>query len=172
MIQDLITRRDKTRGIGGALRMALADKKTAKELQKDEVPTFTADELSSIQEFLLSSHQPYVQPPPVVQAPALSVPEPPPPPTPARVAESKTQFESQQSHRCRHCKSEDIEIVYGQYGYYFKCRSCTKNTRIDFSCLQCGVKAKITKRGPVFRWKCSGCGDDSHFYTNPEVHAG
>jgi hypothetical protein len=172
VIQDLITRRDKTKGIAGALRMVLADKKTARQLQEDELPAFTADELSSIQQFLLSSHQRYVQPPPVVQDPALSAPKPPPPPTPVRVAESNASFESQQRHRCRHCQSEDIEIVYGQYGYYFKCRSCTKNTRIDFSCPQCGVKAKITKRGPVFRWKCAGCGNDSHFYTNPEVRSG
>ncbi len=169
VIQALITRRDKTKGIGGALRMALADKKTAKQLQEDEVRAFTADELSSIKEFLLRSHQLYVQPPPVVQRPAASVPEPPPPPAPAKIAESKTSFEPQQRHRCRHCQSEDIEIVYGQYGYYFKCRSCTKNTKIDFSCPRCGVKARISKRGALFRWKCSACGNDSLFYTNPKV---
>ena len=163
IIQDLISRHDKTQGITGMVRIAFADKQAAKELKEAEASPFTPEELSSIKRFLLDRHEPFVQPPPVAQ-PTVVREKPPQlldPETSPRSTKAQEEF------ACGECSSREVAIVYGRYGYYFKCRLCSENTKIDFSCPNCGNKAKISKRGTEFRWKCS-CGNDSHFFTNPE----
>ncbi|WP_417377377.1 nuclease-related domain-containing protein [Gimesia maris] len=172
VVEDLIARRDKTRGFTGAMRLAFADKKTTKQLQEDDMPAFTAGELDLICSFLLDNDQPYVQPPPVVGQ-VVSPPETPPPLPAAAIVPSvaaqivrESPAQTQSSFSCRHCNATNVEIIYGQYGYYFKCNDCSKNTKIDFTC-RCGVKSKISKKGQVFSWKCSSCGNNDHFYTNP-----
>ena len=172
-IEETIARRDKTKGVSGALRFALADKKTSKQLKEDDLPAFTNGELDSIRSFLLQSHTPYVQPPPVVAETVSPQSTPPPPASSASArpvavqAVRETAVSYPATHCCRHCQTDSIEVAYGKYGYYFKCLECSKNTKIDFTC-RCGVKAKISKKGREFRWKCAACGNNDQFFTNAE----
>ena len=173
-IQQIIDRHRKASGFGGIVRQMLADKKTATELEQIQLAAFTADEINAITAFLLREHtevvveaeappvvasippvpaHPITRPSPPILQPPPAIPKPPPASTP---------------YACRHCSSQDVEILYGQYGYYFKCRSCSKNTTIEFKCERCGNKTRISKAGKVFTRKCTSCNTESRFFTNPE----
>ncbi len=173
-IQQIIDRHTKASGLGGMMRQLLADKETAKRLEEDDLFPFTNEEVDAICEFLLREHREVgiaVEPPPITSGPPLpsttttavrertAVPPPPPLTTPLPTP-------SPASQACRHCRSHDIEITYGQYGYYFKCRCCSKNTPIDFKCEGCDKKFRISKKGQTFTRVCSACGSESHFFTN------
>lgn len=67
---------------------------------------------------------------------------------------------------CRHCNSTDLVATYGKYGYYFKCRTCEKNTPIDHACRQCGNKAKIRKSGLEFARVCGACSTEQLVWRN------
>ncbi len=67
---------------------------------------------------------------------------------------------------CKYCQSENINIVYGKYGYYFKCNDCNGNTTIKISCGKDGHSERIRKEGQKFFRECSGCGTSSLFFVN------
>ncbi|MCA9125167.1 MAG: NERD domain-containing protein [Planctomycetales bacterium] len=172
-IQQIIDRHTKASGFGGIMRQVLADKKTAKELEQNLLRAFTNDEMNEITAFLLRQQtdvQATVEPPPILAAVAPG-PAPPPLPQPPAFTPPPPVIQASSAstaYACRHCSGQDIEILYGQYGYYFKCRSCSQNTPIDFKCESCGKKAKISKSGKVFTRKCGSCNAESFFFTNPE----
>lgn len=68
--------------------------------------------------------------------------------------------------RCKYCQSTRIEAKSGQYGYYFACRSCNKNTPIKFSCIACGGEGKIRKQGDNFFAECKVCSESNLFHSN------
>lgn len=170
-IQQIIDRHNKASGFGGIMRQMLADKKTAKELEVNELPAFTPDELKAIASFLLREHSEVadaVESPPII---ASVVPTPLPLPQPPAVKSvspvTATVLEIP-AHSCRHCGSGNVEILYGKFGYYFKCRECSQNTAIDLTCASCGKKARISKAGKVFTQECAHCNTKTPFFTNPE----
>jgi hypothetical protein len=67
---------------------------------------------------------------------------------------------------CKHCQSTRLEAKSGQYGYYFSCRACTKNTPIKFACVACGGEGKIRKQGNNFFAECRTCTESSLFHGN------
>ncbi len=67
---------------------------------------------------------------------------------------------------CKHCQSTRLEAKSGQYGYYFSCRACTKNTPIKFACVACGGDGKIRKQFDNFFAECRTCTKSSLFHTN------
>jgi len=69
---------------------------------------------------------------------------------------------------CSKCKSPNIEIVYGKYGYYFKCLFCDGNTAIKLTCSNSNCKPKIKKRKLNFYKACMSCGKDELFFVNRE----
>ncbi len=69
---------------------------------------------------------------------------------------------------CSKCKSTNIEIVYGKYGYYFKCLFCDGNTAIKLTCSNANCKPKIKKRKLNFYQTCETCGKDELFFVNRE----
>ena len=69
---------------------------------------------------------------------------------------------------CSKCKSDEIEIVYGKYGYYFKCLSCDGNTSIKLTCSDSKCKPKLKKRKLNFYQTCESCGKDELFFVNRE----
>ena len=69
--------------------------------------------------------------------------------------------------RCGECRGKNIDIVPGQYGYYFKCRDCKHNTPIKQICESCKGKMKIRKEQNRFFAECKGCGTSNHIFTNP-----
>ncbi|WP_168012084.1 nuclease-related domain-containing protein [Halomonas salinarum] len=60
---------------------------------------------------------------------------------------------------CKSCgETEQLNGLYGQYGYYVKCRSCGANTSMKQPCPSCGWKSvKVTKDGPNYTATCRKC---------------
>ncbi|MEI7833351.1 MAG: NERD domain-containing protein [bacterium] len=70
------------------------------------------------------------------------------------------------SHLCRKCGSEKLTILYGKFGYYFKCSACTENMPIKSSCEKCNSPAKLKKEGNKFTAICTTCNYSWHYHTN------
>lgn len=98
----------------------------------------------------------------VASAPAVHVtPEPPiatpaPPPQPS-AAEGPI---------CKKCSSRAGQILYGQYGYYFKCGGCSTNTAVRMTC-QPGHKPRLRKQGQQFLRECPDCAVSGVYFQNP-----
>jgi hypothetical protein len=67
---------------------------------------------------------------------------------------------------CKHCGSSALEVRHGQFGYYFFCKSCEKNTAIKFRCPSCDAEGKIRKHGPDFFAECKACTASTLFHPN------
>ena len=161
IINELIARHDRTKGIRGLARYLVADKKTSQQILEDDVPVLTETELNAICEFLLSRHQEYVEPPPIVPDLIRSTTILPPPPAAIQQQKSvaRPSAATQTSNACRHCLGADVEIRYGKYGYYLKCRACDKNTKIQTpKCAACASATKLRKQGTVLHARCTNCG--------------
>ena len=68
---------------------------------------------------------------------------------------------------CQKCQGERLEVIYGKYGYYFKCLTCEGNTRIDLKCPNCEGKARTRKERQQFFAECAACGTSRLYFTNP-----
>jgi hypothetical protein len=67
---------------------------------------------------------------------------------------------------CRSCRSVNVSIQYGKFGYYFKCSDCSGNTPIKISCGKDGHKERIKKDGSSFFRECPECGTSSLYFKN------
>jgi hypothetical protein len=67
---------------------------------------------------------------------------------------------------CKHCHSKSIELAYGKFGYYFQCKSCTKNTPLRFDCPKCDGEGRIRKDGKSFFAECRTCSASVPYFTN------
>lgn len=67
---------------------------------------------------------------------------------------------------CRSCKSGNIQVAYGKFGYYFKCKDCEANTPIKEKCAKCGSPVKIRKVGLEHFLDCVKCNQSSLFFSN------
>jgi Nuclease-related domain len=70
---------------------------------------------------------------------------------------------------CSKCGSTNIKIVYGRYGYYFKCKKCNGNTAIKLKCKKDSCPVRIRKAKLKFFKECSSCGTSDLFFENEEV---
>ncbi len=67
---------------------------------------------------------------------------------------------------CKHCGGAGLSAHWGQYGYYWKCDGCGKNTPMPTTCGVCGAEGtrgkgvKIRKEGPKYVRACEKCGID------------
>lgn len=96
-----------------------------------------------------------VEPPRLTTGPARR-PEPTVPPAPpARLA----------GPQCKECQGKLGAIMYGRYGYYFRCNGCGANTAIRFSCRP-GHKPRLRKQGEHFYRDCEQCGSSDLFHAN------
>jgi len=84
------------------------------------------------------------------------------------IIEEEDKRKSDEKKLCSKCKSHDIEIVYGKYGYYFKCQSCNGNSAIKLTCSNSTCKPKIKKNKLNFYQVCEECGKNELFFTNQE----
>lgn len=66
---------------------------------------------------------------------------------------------------CKGCQGHAGAILYGRYGYYFKCDACEANTAIRFTCKP-GHAPRLRKAGDEFHRDCAGCGTSSLFHRN------
>jgi Nuclease-related domain len=95
----------------------------------------------------------------------------PQPPVPIKAVESKavaakSRDDQLSSVVCRHCSSPRVNIMYGKFGYYFKCGACDGNTPIQMTCPSCKAKAKVRKNKERFFFECAGCGSSTLFFVN------
>lgn len=66
---------------------------------------------------------------------------------------------------CKACGHTTGEVLYGRYGYYFKCGACEANTSIRFEC-EPGHAPRLRKEGPAFHRECAECGTSTLFHRN------
>lgn len=130
-----------------------------------------------IADFLCKVHRPLVTTPHVAEpsapyasatpavAPAHAKAAEPMPTPSAPVGPSETAG-SLPDKACKHCHSSDLEVRYGQYGYYFYCQSCQKNTAIRFACPACGSEGRIRKAGKEFFAECKACDASALYHSN------
>lgn len=60
---------------------------------------------------------------------------------------------------CKRCgESKELDDLYGQYGYYVKCRKCGTNTSMKIACVKCGnKKVKLSKKKQDYYLSCKCC---------------
>lgn len=85
---------------------------------------------------------------------------------PARASESPV-AKTPAGPVCKTCGSPGGEILYGKFGYYFKCGSCSANTAIRFEC-QPGHKPRLRKDGLAFYRECAACKSSTLFHRNSQ----
>jgi Nuclease-related domain len=68
-------------------------------------------------------------------------------------------------HNCPHCKSEDVEVKYGN-NYFFKCLNCSKNYPINVSCHTCNKSLKIRRDKKQHFAECLVCKTSELFHIN------
>ncbi|SDY89922.1 Nuclease-related domain-containing protein [Lysobacter sp. yr284] len=88
----------------------------------------------------------------------IPTPPPLPPPLPVRAVETE-------APACKTCQGGNGEILYGKFGYYFKCEGCGGNTAIRFVC-QPGHKPRLRKDGPAFYRECADCQSSALYHRN------
>lgn len=122
---------------------------------------FADSSMSKITRYLIQTHKP------VRQAKKLEVKE-----TKAVYASSpvkKKEIKEQVNHSCSKCNSGNVEIVYGKFGYYFKCHKCNGSTSIKLKCKESSCKPKLRKQKLTFFKECSECKSSEVFFTNKEL---
>ncbi|EKK01092.1 NERD domain-containing protein [Rhodopirellula baltica SH28] len=154
---------EETQGIKGFVKFVKAGKKEAKRLEDHHIAPFMDQELASIREFLLSQrkHQRTTKPPTVESKAPTAV---------ERATESVSKADASPSDagmKCEVCGVSDVEILYGRYGYYLRCRVCNQNQNVPQKCEVCATKAKLRKKGPCFYRDCEACGSPRLVHTNP-----
>jgi hypothetical protein len=124
----------------------------------------TEKELVRIAAFLNARHRPVssVEPQSTLLEP-LTPSEPAPPKLTTPAVQTTKRF------NCRACSSEQLEVAFGKFGYYFKCRSCLSNTPIQENCPSCKAKLKVRKSGLNHFLDCPNCASSQLFFTNPSA---
>jgi len=69
---------------------------------------------------------------------------------------------------CKKCKSDNLNIVWGKYGYYFKCSDCQGNTAIHLKCKDEKCKVKLKKEKNTFYQVCETCNTKNIYFVNKE----
>lgn len=69
---------------------------------------------------------------------------------------------------CKHCNGARVEILYGKYGYYFKCLDCEKNTAIRENCGVCSKQMRIRKNKDQFFIECQPCNSSAIYHVNTQ----
>ena len=82
--------------------------------------------------------------------------------------EKKKEAKELAHHLCSKCNSDNVEIVYGKFGYYFKCHDCNGNTSIKLKCKEASCKLKLRKQKLTFFKECTVCKSSEIFFTNKE----
>lgn len=85
----------------------------------------------------------------------------PAPPEAARTTSIQTEGPA-----CKGCQGRQGSVLYGKFGYYFKCDGCEANTAIRFDC-QPGHKPRLRKAGMQFFRDCAECETSTLYFTNP-----
>lgn len=66
---------------------------------------------------------------------------------------------------CKACGKGIGNVLYGKFGYYFKCAICDANTNIRFVCHP-GHNPRLRKAGAVFYRDCAECKSSEPYHSN------
>ena len=137
----------------------------------------SAETVMDIARALAAKHRPLVKSEITAVVPAVPTSDSsvPAPPKPARVPSCKPSAAGEPSPNereplddgpaCKSCGRKDGDILYGKYGYYFKCAGCAANTAIRFTCKP-GHEARLRKAGAQYFRECTACGSTSLYFTS------
>jgi hypothetical protein len=128
----------------------------------------SVDTVRSVAEQLVAKHrpttrgepEPLASPTPRPAAVAERAVVPGPPSTVIKIGAPK----------CKRCGSGEGAILYGKYGYYFKCAGCAENTKVRLAC-QPGHKPRLKKSGNEFFRECAECGISERYFVNEAAPA-
>ena len=67
---------------------------------------------------------------------------------------------------CGKCKSDNIEIKHGRYGYYFTCRNCNGSTSINVKCKDSSCNVRLRKQKLNFYKECEKCNSSELYFVN------
>jgi hypothetical protein len=126
----------------------------------------SVDTVRNLAEQLVAMHRP-VQwniPKPSVLPPSKPTPSAEKSASPAKPAAASM---ANGGPKCKRCGNIAGVILYGKYGYYFKCAGCAENTKIRFEC-QPGHKPRLRKAGNEFFRECADCGVSHKYFVNSE----
>lgn len=109
--------------------------------------------------FLLKKHKPYVPSP---------TPTAKKEPQPIQQKKNQVALESTSKNwpKCGKCNGNNVEVAYGRYGYYIKCKECDQNTAIKESCPSCKDKLRVRKQRKSFFLECGKCETSDLFHKN------
>ena len=68
--------------------------------------------------------------------------------------------------QCPKCNATNIHVLYGRFGYYYKCLDCEETFNIDRICPDCGNKTKTRKSKEKFYRDCAECNSRILFHVN------
>lgn len=67
---------------------------------------------------------------------------------------------------CGKCKSDNIDIKHGRYGYYFTCRDCNGSTSINVKCKDNSCNVRLRKQKLNFFKECQTCNNSELYFVN------
>ncbi|WP_372717770.1 nuclease-related domain-containing protein [Novipirellula sp.] len=162
-IVEKTNRYQQSQGVNGLVNFLAAGKEKTKELEGHQVAAFTDHEMEAIKEFLTSQCRGgaavKTAKPNVVSKQVATVNEVASAKNPTTAATFAVQ--------CDDCKTTDVEILYGRYGYYLRCRACEATRTVPQKCEVCSGKAKLRKKANCFYRDCQTCGTPVLLHTNP-----
>ena len=87
---------------------------------------------------------------------------------PSEVKENTAKYTPNPAFKCSECDSKNLQILYGRYGYYFKCSDCEGNTPLKpfLKCVTSKCKPKIRKSKEKFYKECPSCETSVLFFRN------
>jgi hypothetical protein len=140
----------------------------------------SGDTVRDVAQQLANLHQPVAWPMPAYGSAPKAAAAPPPMPalrvaepvasTPAEPTKSTAPSAPAESPtsgpQCKQCQGHSGSILYGKYGYYFRCAECQANTAIKFACLP-GHNPRLRKASSQFYRACAECDSSDLYFTNP-----
>ena len=158
-VREIVRRHKKARGVLG-LNLDLKS--------NDGLYNFKDREIKAISDWLMHYHNP--------RPTKADVPSPPAAPTVQETSASYAALSPatrsspagaeplrQGMGKCQKCGGQS-EILWGRYGYYWKCRACDANTPIKEYCPTCKSKMKLRKAKTRFFKFCEACHTESLYY--------
>lgn len=146
-------------------KIASYDKTNKSFLNIDVLPFFAGDAMNKVSTFLHQSHKSKKTFPQITNKvdikPTIRIKKEQ---KATIVAEKKTA--TYEVNHCKVCKSNNVQIVYGKYGYYFKCSDCAGNTGLSLKCKTAKCKPKLKKSKLNFFQICEHCDSSKLYFSN------
>jgi len=136
-------------------------KESKKFLSFKKIHTFSKENINTLAKFLVESHIPKEK-----KANAKAKAKKETPKTPIKPKKILSPKKASLAQKCTKCQSSDISIEYGRYGYYFKCKKCQSNRKIDLKCNYSSCKPKLKKEKEKFYKTCQDCNIKELFFVN------